>query len=122
MTIMPASAAGETGHATKAEFDAGTASIARLERVRNETGLRMGPGDTSRLVVPGPVLVAAPARDGVIASRDFVSYNFGMVRTGGLEPPRAYALRIFIPLRLSPPCFDTNDAECEFVVWTIPSP
>jgi len=27
------------------------------------------------------------------------------VRTGGLEPPRAFALRIFIPLRLSPPHF-----------------
>src|SRR5271165_5923369 len=31
-----------------------------------------------------------------------------MVRTGGLEPPRAYALRIFLPLRLSPPRFDTR--------------
>jgi hypothetical protein len=45
-----------------------------------------------------------------------------MVRTGGLEPPRAYALRIFLPPRLSPPRFDIRDAESEFVVWTIPSP
>lgn len=75
MMIVPASAVGKTGHETKAELDADTALIARLERMRNEAGSRMGLGDTSQLVVPKPVLVAAPAKGGVIASRDFVPYN-----------------------------------------------
>ena len=39
-----------------------------------------------------------------------------MVRAGGLEPPRAYAQRIFIPATAFAAVFET------FVVWTIPSP
>ena len=39
-----------------------------------------------------------------------------LVRAGGIEPPRAYAQRIFAPLRLSPP------PRAGFVVRTIPSP
>ena len=39
-----------------------------------------------------------------------------MVRAEGIEPSRPCGLRIFIPLRLSPP------RMCRFVVWTIPSP
>ena len=39
-----------------------------------------------------------------------------MVRAEGIEPTRPCGLRIFIPLRLSPP------RKCGFVVWTIPSP
>jgi 4-oxalomesaconate tautomerase len=75
MIIVPADAVGKTGHETKAELDADTALIARLEKMRNEAGHRMGLGDTSDFVVPKPVLVARPAQGGVIASRDFVPYN-----------------------------------------------
>ena len=40
----------------------------------------------------------------------------GVVRAEGIEPSRPCGLRIFIPLRLSPP------RQCGLVVWTIPSP
>ena len=40
----------------------------------------------------------------------------GMVRAEGIEPSWPCGLRIFLPLRLSPP------RQCGFVVWTIPSP
>lgn len=40
----------------------------------------------------------------------------GLVRTGGLEPPRAMPDGFSYPLRLSPP------PERAFGVWTIPSP
>ena len=39
-----------------------------------------------------------------------------LVRAEGIEPSRPCGLRIFIPLRLSPP------RKYGFVVWTIPSP
>lgn len=94
MIIVPASAVGKTGHETKAELDADAALIARLERMRNEAGLRMGLGDTSQLVVPKPVLVAAPAKGGVITSRDFVPYNCHATHsvTGGMALATACVL------------------------------
>jgi len=75
MVIVPAAAVGCSGHETKAELDANAPLIARLDRMRVEAGLRMGLGDCSALVVPKPVLVAAPAGSGSIASRDFVPFN-----------------------------------------------
>ncbi|MCC6533018.1 MAG: 4-oxalomesaconate tautomerase [Burkholderiales bacterium] len=75
MVIVPAASVGKTGHESKAELDPDAALIARLERIRVEAGKRMGLGDCSRLVVPKPVLVAAPRRGGTIASRDFVPFN-----------------------------------------------
>lgn len=75
MVIVPAAAVGRSGHETKAELDADAALIARLDRMRVEAGRRMGLGDCSALVVPKPVLVAAPAGSGSIASRDFVPFN-----------------------------------------------
>ena len=75
MVIVPAEALGRTGHESKAELDADSALIKRLDRVRVEAGHRMGLGDCSALVVPKPVLVAAPAGAGTIASRDFVPFN-----------------------------------------------
>ena len=44
------------------------------------------------------------------------AWKAGVVRAEGIEPTRPCGLRIFIPLRLSPP------RKCGFVVWTIPSP
>jgi hypothetical protein len=43
-----------------------------------------------------------------------------MVRAGGLEPPRGYPQRIFVPATAfaAPP----KRSEGGFVVWTIPSP
>jgi 2-methylaconitate cis-trans-isomerase PrpF len=75
MVIVPAAAVGRTGHEPKAELDADAALIARLEKIRVEAGRRMGLGDCSKLVIPKPVLVAAPAAGGTIASRDFVPFN-----------------------------------------------
>lgn len=75
MVIVPALALGRTGHESKAELDADAALIARLERMRVEAGHRMGMGACGPLVVPKPVLVAAPAGAGSIASRDFVPFN-----------------------------------------------
>ncbi|TPW26374.1 hypothetical protein FJU11_14965 [Pararhizobium mangrovi] len=40
-----------------------------------------------------------------------------MVRTGGLEPPRGFPLRIFVPST----AFAAADKPA-FAVWTIPSP
>lgn len=75
MLIVPAEALGRTGHESKAELDADSVLIGRLDRMRVEAGHRMGLGDCSALVVPKPVLVAAPAGVGSIASRDFVPFN-----------------------------------------------
>ncbi|MGE4110512.1 MAG: 4-oxalomesaconate tautomerase [Burkholderiales bacterium] len=75
MVIVPAVTLGRTGHESKAELDADNTLITRLDRIRVEAGHRMGVGDCSSLVVPKPVLVAAPAGAGDIASRDFVPFN-----------------------------------------------
>ncbi len=75
MVIVPATAVGKTGHESKAELDVDAALIARLEKIRVEAGRRMGLGDCSALVIPKPVLVAAPSAGGTIASRDFVPFN-----------------------------------------------
>jgi 4-oxalomesaconate tautomerase len=73
--IVSAQAIGKRGNEDKAELDADKALIARLEGMRNEAGRRMGLGDTSKLVIPKPVIVSRPTKGGVIASRDFVPYN-----------------------------------------------
>ena len=75
MVIVPAAAVGKTGYESKAEFDSNAELIARLETIRVEAGKRMGLGNCSKLVIPKPVLVAAPRAGGTIASRDFVPFN-----------------------------------------------
>jgi 4-oxalomesaconate tautomerase len=75
MVIVPAEAVGKSGHESKAQLDRDAGLIARLERIRVEAGQRMGLGDCSALVIPKPVLVAAPRNGGTIASRDFVPFN-----------------------------------------------
>jgi 2-methylaconitate cis-trans-isomerase PrpF len=73
--IVSAEALGKRGNESKAELDADKALIARLEKMRNEAGRRMGLGDTSDLVIPKPIMVSRATKGGVIASRDFVPYN-----------------------------------------------
>ncbi|WP_210163681.1 4-oxalomesaconate tautomerase [Bradyrhizobium sp. Tv2a-2] len=75
LMIVPANAVGKRGNESKAELDADKKLISRLESMRNEAGRRMGLGDTSKLVIPKPILVSQPTKGGVIASRDFVPYN-----------------------------------------------
>lgn len=75
LVMVRASDLGKTGHETKAELDADSALIARLEAIRREAGERMGMGDVSKFVVPKPVLIAPPRNGGRIAARDFVPYN-----------------------------------------------
>jgi 2-methylaconitate cis-trans-isomerase PrpF len=75
MVIVPAAALGKTGYEAKRELDADRTLIARLQKIRVEAGHRMGMGDCTNLVVPKPVLVAAPRERGTLASRDFVPFN-----------------------------------------------
>ena len=75
MVIVPATSVGKSGHESKLELDADAALIARLERIRVEAGRRMGLGECGELVIPKPVLIAAPRNGGTIASRDFVPFN-----------------------------------------------
>ena len=75
MVIVSAAALGKTGYESKAELDPDAQMIARLEKIRIEAGKRMGLGDCNKLVIPKPVLVAAPRAGGTIASRDFVPFN-----------------------------------------------
>jgi len=75
MVLIPATAMGKTGHESAAELDADTATIARMEAIRQEAGRRMGFGDVRGKVVPKIGLVAPPARDGTIAARYFVPWS-----------------------------------------------
>jgi 2-methylaconitate cis-trans-isomerase PrpF len=75
MVIVPAAAVGKRGYESKAELDADTTLIARLDKIRVEAGRRMSLGDCSQLVIPKPVLIAPAHVGGTIASRDFVPFN-----------------------------------------------
>ncbi|MDB5882084.1 MAG: 4-oxalomesaconate tautomerase [Ramlibacter sp.] len=73
--LIDATAVGKTGRESKQELDADWALIERLNAIRIEAGKRMGLGDCSELVLPKPLLLAAAANGGTIASRDFVPYE-----------------------------------------------
>ena len=76
MPIMAVKAAdlSMTGYESPAEFLANTAFMARLEALRREAGLRMGIANAADLVIPKPVLVAAPRHGGTITGRYFVPH------------------------------------------------
>lgn len=75
MVIVAASSLDRSGYESKQVLDSDSVLIARLDAIRVEAGRRMGLGDCSGLVIPKPVLVAAPRVEGAIASRDFVPFN-----------------------------------------------
>ncbi|WP_174873739.1 4-oxalomesaconate tautomerase [Vogesella oryzae] len=75
IVFIAASALGKTGYESKAELDADSALLARIEDLRRKAALRMGLGDVSGKVLPKVVLLAAPAHGGQISSRYFVPWN-----------------------------------------------
>lgn len=75
MVLIAAESMGKTGYETKAELDADTALLQRIERIRREAGFAMGLGDVTGKVIPKVGLVAAPANGGSISNRYFVPDN-----------------------------------------------
>ncbi len=73
--ILRAADLGKTGHEAKAQLDADSDLIARLESVRLEAGMRMGIDPGRQDLIPKPIIVAAPRQGGTLAARDFVPYN-----------------------------------------------
>jgi len=86
MVIMKAVDLGKTGYESKAELDSDATMLARLERIRLETGLRMGLGDVAGKVIPKVGLISAPRHGGAITSRYFVPHNCHAAHavTGGI--------------------------------------
>ena len=75
VVLISARSLGKTGYETKAELDAETDLLAKIERVRREAAARMGIRSPSHSVVP-KVALLAPARDGgSITSRFYVPWN-----------------------------------------------
>lgn len=72
MVIARASDMGKTGYETKAELDADTGFLARLEAVRIEASHAMGLGDPTGSVVPKFCIVSEPKSGGAINARYFV--------------------------------------------------
>lgn len=74
LLIVRAEDLGKTGQESPAELDADRVFMARLEALRLEAGLRMGLGDVCNLVIPKPVLIAAPAQGGTLTARYFMPH------------------------------------------------
>lgn len=75
MIIINAADLGVTGHEGAKELDSNTALLERIERMRREAGLRMNLGDVSGKVIPKPVIIAPPERDGHLAVRYFMPHS-----------------------------------------------
>jgi 2-methylaconitate cis-trans-isomerase PrpF len=74
LVIIPASAMGKSGYEPPADLDEDRAFMRWLELIRREAGRRMGLGDVSNLVIPKPVLVAAPRNGGIFSARYFMPH------------------------------------------------
>ena len=74
VVFVPAAPVGRTGYESKADLDADTELLAKLEAIRLVAGERMGFGDVTGRVIPKIALVAPPVQGGSIASRYFVPY------------------------------------------------
>jgi 2-methylaconitate cis-trans-isomerase PrpF len=72
--MMRAEAMGKTGYESAAELDADKDFFNRLEPIRRKAGEMMGLGDVSGMVIPKPVLLAAPRAGGTISSRYFTPH------------------------------------------------
>ncbi len=75
IVFIAASALGKRGDESKAELDADSALLARIETLRRAAALRMGLGDVSDKVLPKVVLLSPPTAGGQICSRYFVPWN-----------------------------------------------
>ncbi|MCJ8140878.1 4-oxalomesaconate tautomerase [Falsirhodobacter halotolerans] len=72
--LAPAEAFGKTGQETPADLDADRDFMARLERVRLESGRRMGLGDVTDMVIPKPILLSRPTDGATITARYFMPH------------------------------------------------
>ncbi|MDP2699147.1 4-oxalomesaconate tautomerase [Thalassospira sp.] len=75
MVMFRARDLGITGHETKAELDANTALLARMEAIRQQASHRMGLGDCTGKVVPKMAILSDAKSGGHITSRYFVPHN-----------------------------------------------
>jgi 2-methylaconitate cis-trans-isomerase PrpF len=75
LVIIRARDLGKTGHERPEEFDADPEFLRRLEALRIAAGERMGLRNVATLVIPKPVLVSEPDRDGTICARYFVPHS-----------------------------------------------
>ncbi|MEL5879158.1 4-oxalomesaconate tautomerase [Cereibacter sphaeroides] len=73
--LADAGSFGKTGHEAPAELDADRAFMERLDRLRRECGQRMGLGDVSQMVIPKPILLAAPSPGASITARYFMPHS-----------------------------------------------
>ena len=94
MVLMHAEALGKTGYETPAELDADGALLERLESIRLQAGAAMGLGDVSQMVIPKPVLLAAPRHGGTLSARYFMPHNChrSIAATGAIGLASACAL------------------------------
>jgi 2-methylaconitate cis-trans-isomerase PrpF/tripartite-type tricarboxylate transporter receptor subunit TctC len=94
LMIVRAVDLGVTGREKPAAFDAHTALLERLERLRLEAGHRMGLGDVSDSVMPKPVLVSAGVSADSITSRYFTPHkcHASHAVTGAIGVASAFAL------------------------------
>jgi len=118
LVFAAAAAFGKSGYETKAELDADTAFLARLEAIRRRAALLMGLGDVAGKVLPKFAIVAPPKEGGTIASRYFVPWNChsAFAVTGALCLGAACCIPGTIPHRHARP------AESEPSVITIEHP
>ncbi len=104
LMILRATDLGKTGHETPAELDVDRAFMARLEALRLEAGRRMGLGEVGGLVIPKPILIAAPEQGGTIAARYFMPHaaHKALAVTGAVGLATACATPGTIAARLAP--------------------
>lgn len=75
MVLMDARDFGKSGGEKPTELDGDAAFMTRLESVRLLAAERMGIHNASGRVVPKPVLISPPARDGTIRARYFMPHQ-----------------------------------------------
>ena len=106
--LMRASDMGCTGYEEPAALDANRDLMRRIEALRLEAGRRMGLCDVTDLVIPKPVLLAAPRHDGALSARYFMPHDChkALAVTGGiaiacaLVTPGTLAHEIGVPTSL----------------------
>jgi 2-methylaconitate cis-trans-isomerase PrpF len=86
LILIRASDLGKTGWERPGELDADAAFLARLESIRIEAGERMGFRNVAKIVIPKPILVAAPRASGAISARYFMPHSChkALAITGGV--------------------------------------
>ena len=75
MIVIRAADLGKTGYESKAELDADTDLLARIEAIRVQASERMGMGDPTGRVVPKLCLISAPRAGGTVNARYFVPHE-----------------------------------------------